>query len=548
MATSRHADRRNRTARPWWRPAGYSAAATAAIAALFTPVPAFADPGTAQPPAAPIAVPDPGSRPMALGTLQLPGQSTTQPVALHTIPGAASSPVLRQVEKGREEIATMGDQLIEISADRTLATTQQATAEQQYDKSVEQMQQARSDAAAAAARSMIDAAAMPPGAYDPGLADLDNFARLQRGEVDTSQVAAVQLTNAETAVQLALDANALAKEKVDDLTKKYNTLNTQLHKKETAQSAFENKHLAEISAAEASETATDNALGQQYLGGAEAGRGADPRALQALTFALAQRGDPYVWSEEGPNAYDCSGLTFAAYHSVGFPLERVSRDQYWQTHLKVVDRYSLLPGDLLFFSYSNSWRGIHHVAMYAGNGMMVEAPRTGLNVRLTPVRWSQLFQATRVFGSVPGVTEDPELGPPDPDPSTPDNNPTTSPTTKPPTTTPTTKPTTPPTTKPTTPPTTKPTTPPTTKPTTPPTTAPTTPPTTAPTTTPPPTTTPATEPTTTAPVSDPTTTSAAQPTTASSSAAAPASASTSSSTSSSTATKHASGSASASAG
>jgi len=117
----------------------------------------------------------------------------------------------------------------------------------------------------------------------------------------------------------------------------------------------------------------------------------------------------------------------------------------------VVDRYSLLPGDLLFFSYSNSWRGIHHVAMYAGNGMMVEAPRTGLNVRLAPVRWSQLFQATRVFGSVPGVTEGPVLGSPDPDPSTPDNNPTTSPTTKPPTS----KPTTPPTTKPTTPPTTR---------------------------------------------------------------------------------------------
>ena len=544
MATSRHADRRNRTAHPWWRPAAYSAAATAAIAALFTPVPALADPGTDQP-VAPVAVPDPGSRPTALGTLQLPGQSSTQQVALHTIPGAASSPVLQQVEKGREDIATMGDQLIEINTDRTLATTQQATAEQQYDQTVTQMQRARSDAAAAAADSMIQAAAMPPGVYDPGMADLDNFARLQRGDVDTSQVAAVQLENAETAVQLTLDANTLARQKVDDLTKKYSTLNAQLHTKEAAQSAYENKHRAELNAAEASETAADSALGQQYLAGAEAGRGADSRALQALTFALAQRGDPYVWSEEGPNAYDCSGLTYAAYHSVGFPLERVSRDQYWQTHLKVVDRYSLLPGDLLFFSYSNSWRGIHHVAMYAGDGMMVEAPRTGLNVRLTPVRWTQLFQATRVFGSVPGVTEGPALGSPDPDPSTPDNNPTTSPTTKPPTTTPTTKPTTKPTT---TPPTTKPTTtPPTTKPTTtPPTTTPTTPPTTAPTTTPPPASTPATTaPTTASPATDPTTTSAAaDPTKATSSAAAPSSAS----TSSATATEHASQSASAKAG
>ncbi|WP_245665943.1 C40 family peptidase [Actinoplanes subtropicus] len=507
---------------------------------MFAPVPALADPGAAQPPTAPIAVPNPGVRPVALGTLQLPGQSGTQQVAVHTIPGAASSPVLQQVEKGREDNAAMGDQLIGIKDDRTLAKQQQTAAQQQYDKAVEQMQQARADVAAAAAQSMIQAAAMPPGVYDPQLADLDNFARLQRGESDTSQVAAVQLANAETAVQLALDANTLAQQKVDELTKKYDALNAQLHKKEVAQSAFEAKHKAEIDAAEASETATDNALGQQYLAGAEAGRGADPRALQALTFALAQRGDPYVWSEEGPNAYDCSGLTYAAYHSVGFPLERVSRDQYWQTHLKVVDRYSLLPGDLLFFSYSNSWRGIHHVAMYAGDGMMVEAPRTGLNVRLTPVRWTQLFQATRVFGSVPGVTEGPALGSPDPDPSTPDNNPTTSPTpspsatTKPPTSSPTSKPTTtPPTTKPTTtPPTTKPTTtPPTTTPTTPATTAPTTPAT--------------TEPTTTAPANNPTTAATtAEPTSASTTAAEPSSAS----TSSATAAEHTSQSASASAG
>ena len=160
-----------------------------------------------------------------------------------------------------------------------------------------------------------------------------------------------------------------------------------------------------------------------------------------------------MWSEEGPDQYDCSGLTFAAYHSVGFPLMRVSRDQYWQTRNKVVDRYSLLPGDLLFFSYSNSWRGIHHVAMYAVKGMMIEAPRTGLNVRLVPVRWTRLFQATRVFGSVEGASDGPELGSPDPEPRSP-------PTTTSPTPTPT--PTTPPTTTPpraTTPPTSQPTTP-----------------------------------------------------------------------------------------
>src|SRR4030095_16496817 len=103
------------------------------------------------------------------------------------------------------------------------------------------------------------------------------------------------------------------------------------------------------------------ALGAEYLRGAADGRGADARALAALDYALDQIGDPYVWSAEGPGPYDWSGLTCAASTSAAagnFPLQRVSRDQYWQTHLKTVDRYSLLPGDLLFFSSSSSWQDI----------------------------------------------------------------------------------------------------------------------------------------------------------------------------------------------
>ncbi|MFI5894223.1 C40 family peptidase [Actinoplanes sp. NPDC051513] len=499
MATARQADRRTRTARPWWRPAAYSAAATAAIAALFTPVPALAAPNAPQVPGAPIAVPDVGSRPMALGTLVLPGQAASTTPAVTPIVGAATSPVLQQIEKGRADIATMGDQLIQVGQDRDLAKTQQETAAQKYDQAVLLMQDARSSAASAAARSVIEAAAMPPGAFDSGLAGLDDLARLQRGDTGTEQAAARQLETAETTVQLSLDETTLAKQHYDELVSQYGKLNTLLSKKQTAQQALELAHADELSAAEATETATDSQLGAQYLAGANAGRGADPKAIKALEFALAQRGDPYVWSEEGPNAYDCSGLMWAAYRSVGFQLDRVSRDQYWQTHEKVVDRYSLLPGDLLFFSYSNSWRGIHHVAMYAGNGLMVEAPRTGLNVRLVPVRWSRLFQATRVFGSVPGVTEGPVLGQPDPDTdngaTTPDN---TSPATTNPTSgtpapsTSTTKPSTPPTTPTTSPSTTKPTTQPTTKPTT----EPTSEPTSQPTTTTPTTGTPTTQPTT----------------------------------------------------
>ena len=467
-------------ARPWWRPLVYSAAATAAIALLFSPVPALAAPNVPAAPAAP-AVPDAGSRPIPLGTLTMPGQAatpaTTTPTT--TTPGVVTtSPLVAKIEKQRADVAALGDKLIKLGEDRDLARQQLATADQKVAATQTALALAQQAVTAAAADAMRDAAALPPGTIGSSLQDLDALAAMQRGESPGEEAAARQMAIAQAAQQAALAEQATASANATALSGQYEALNADLTKKQAELQKLEKKNADALSAAEAAENAEDAQLGAKYLAGANAGRGADVRAIAALKFALSQRGDPYVWSEEGPNQWDCSGLMYGAYRSDAagnFPLARVSRDQYWQTRNKVVDRYSLLPGDLLFFSSTSSWTGIHHVAMYAGDGMMVEAPRTGLNVRLTPVRWSRLFQATRVYGSVDGPTEGPELGSPDPDPTTPSPTPTPSPTSKPPTTKPTSKP---PTTKPTTKPTTTPptTTPPATTP--PPTTPSITPPTT----------------------------------------------------------------------
>ncbi|AEV81317.1 Cortactin-binding protein 2 [Actinoplanes sp. SE50] len=372
----------------------------------------MAAPGDGQPISA--GVPDSGSRPTQVGSLVLPNTPiSTTPVS--TIPGSATNKVLHQIEQGRIQVDQLGDQLLQLKADRDLAQGQVSTAQLKVSEAQTGLQSAQTDAVTAAGQAMQQAAAVPPGALDSGLLGLDQLARLQRGEKPTDATTAQHLESAEIAAQIAIDEQTLATEKYDGVLKQYEKLNATLTKKQAAQQKLEAAHKDELAAAESVANAADQALGAQYLGGASAGRGADPRAIQALQFALAQRGDPYVWSEEGPDAYDCSGLIFASYHSVGYPMVRVSRDQYWQTRNKVVDRYSLVPGDLLFFSYTNSWTGIHHVAMYAGNGMMVEAPRTGLNVRLVPVRWSQLFQATRVFGSVEGGTTGIPLGTADPE-------------------------------------------------------------------------------------------------------------------------------------
>jgi peptidoglycan DL-endopeptidase CwlO len=419
MATAQHAYRRARSGQAWWQPAAYSAAAAAAVAALFNPLPAMADPAAGQP-GAPGAVPDSGTRPIPAGAVVLPGQSATATTAPLTTTALAGStnPILQKIQKGRDKIATLGDQLIGIGQDRAAAATQRAMAHDRYTQAESDLRAAQSNVYNAAAQDMVEAAAMPPGVFDTGIQGLDDLAHLQqRGQASSSEAASSQLEQAQIAFQIALDNQSQAEAKYAQVAAGYTKLDKQINQLQKAQQKLENDNRALLNAAEASQSVADSQLGSQYLAGSEAGRGADPRAVAALQFALSQRGKPYVWSTEGPGTYDCSGLMYRAYHNVGFPLVRVSRDQYWQTRNKVVDRYSLLPGDLLFFSYTNSWTGIHHVAMYAGDGMMVEAPRTGLNVRLVPVRWTELFQATRVFGSVEGGAQAPDLGSPDPQPN-----------------------------------------------------------------------------------------------------------------------------------
>ena len=99
----------------------------------------------------------------------------------------------------------------------------------------------------------------------------------------------------------------------------------------------------------------------------------------AIAFARAQLGEPYVWGADGPDSWDCSGLTMRAWEAGGIALPHYSVAQYDQS--TPISPADLRPGDLLFWSTSSSPSGIHHVALYVGDGMMIEAPRTGVPVR-----------------------------------------------------------------------------------------------------------------------------------------------------------------------
>jgi cell wall-associated NlpC family hydrolase len=90
-------------------------------------------------------------------------------------------------------------------------------------------------------------------------------------------------------------------------------------------------------------------------------------------------GKPYVFGSEGPGSYDCSGLTKAAWASVGVHLDHYTKDQWNEG--EPVSRDQLQPGDLVFY-YPGS---LHHVAIYIGGGMVVHAPHTGDHVRMATI-------------------------------------------------------------------------------------------------------------------------------------------------------------------
>ncbi|MGC0330001.1 cell wall-associated NlpC family hydrolase [Streptomyces sp. SAI-170] len=98
------------------------------------------------------------------------------------------------------------------------------------------------------------------------------------------------------------------------------------------------------------------------------------KAEKALAFSRAQIGKPYVWGATGPDSYDCSGLTQAAWKAAGVDIPRVTYDQV--NSGTTVPLSDAQPGDLVFF-----YADVTHVGIYIGNGMMIHAPKPGAYVR-----------------------------------------------------------------------------------------------------------------------------------------------------------------------
>ena len=117
-------------------------------------------------------------------------------------------------------------------------------------------------------------------------------------------------------------------------------------------------------------------------------------AAAAIAFAVRQVGKPYQWGATGPDAYDCSGLIFAAYAAAGIHIGRTTYQ--WRQDGPRIPLAQIQPGDLLFSAGRDGTQANPgHVVMYLGGGQIIQAPQAGQDVQIDPLDLAGVVVATR---------------------------------------------------------------------------------------------------------------------------------------------------------
>ncbi|MEZ0492452.1 C40 family peptidase [Kineococcus sp. TBRC 1896] len=208
----------------------------------------------------------------------------------------------------------------------------------------------------------------------------------------TTQAAAARAT-AQRAADAATTVVAATQQRTDALIAQLATLqqtSVQLEQQRQAGLEAERQAAAAAAAQAAAQAAARSAA--RSSGAASVRRAAAPTAGAgtAVDQALAELGKPYLWAADGPDSFDCSGLTMHAWAAAGVSLPHSSRMQY--SGQAKVDLADLRPGDLVFYATDTSDPStIHHVGMVIAPGTMVEAPHTGANVRTSSIYRSGLL-------------------------------------------------------------------------------------------------------------------------------------------------------------
>ena len=413
--------------------------ALGAVLVAATATPSFAQP---------TEVPDPGARPAPVGELPLPDGSWARPPAGSEL---LTGPLAAEIAQLELQISTLTTRLQAVEPQVEPAEAEATQAEQDWQAASQELTEAQLALDELVGDSYRGAAALPADLFIPELRGLTAHAPVPVDAPLGVRAAARRLVDARADEQAGSERYQTAQLSQQELAQERDEIDSQLAVLRPRLERLRDRNaelLVEV------ERAREEAAQEQDFPIREpvAGFRAGPDAVRAVQYALRQLGKPYQWGAEGPSRFDCSGLMWAAYRSVGRTLPRVANDQYWGTRLRLVAqtaglaRQGLLPGDLVFFASGPAWQSIHHVGMYIGNGYMVHAPNRNTVVQVSPVWWSRFYAATRVAdavpvdgdenlspdpGSIPPQTPDPAPGTPptgrpiDPDPTTPGPDPTT---------------------------------------------------------------------------------------------------------------------------
>ncbi|MDQ6934213.1 MAG: NlpC/P60 family protein [Actinomycetota bacterium] len=217
-----------------------------------------------------------------------------------------------------------------------------------------------------------------PGKFIANLSALSAYDN-QRGQVlarFSAQLGQLRLRQAavsDEVRQLAAAKRSLGKDKAD-IDRLAAAAKAQLKKLKAAQAAQAAQAARAAEAARASRSASPPVAAVPATP-ATAAAPTSGRAAAAVSFAMAQVGKAYVYGAAGPSAYDCSGLTMAAWGQAGVGLPHSAAAQMGMG--APVSESQLQPGDLVFY-----YSPVSHVGMYIGNGMIVSAenPSTGVKV------------------------------------------------------------------------------------------------------------------------------------------------------------------------
>jgi len=213
------------------------------------------------------------------------------------------------------------------------------------------------------------------------------IARAAKRAADDAKIAQQKATDKVAAAKkIADEAKAEQAKEVSKLQKVQDAIMKELASAKKVRTTLEQqRQLALLEESQANTAA--NTAGQKKIWpdlgfkGRSTIRTTEAQRLKAVEFAKKQvlARKPYVWGTQGPSTFDCSGLVYASFKYAGLDWPNWDRlnSALYSGYTKHVSLNDLEPGDLLFYSYKGTISTIHHITIYAGNGMMWEANSKG---------------------------------------------------------------------------------------------------------------------------------------------------------------------------